>query len=114
MQYKNSVQTTKNDALQPITVRAKNSVDLSFDRGKSSPRKPLYNIDLSGKSRIIETAGNIIATNNQSSVSPSSGNTTRGRRMVNTMDQNSKRRVHENGLSMLSEHYAAIRHRENL
>ena len=113
MQYKNSVQTTKNDALQPITVRAKNSVDLSFDRGKSSPRKPLYNIDLSGKSRIIETAGNIIATNNQSSVSPCSGNTTR-RRMVNTIDQNSKRRVHENGLSMLSEHYAAIRHRENL
>ena len=88
-------------------------MDLSFDRGKSSPRKPIYNIDLSGKSRIIETAGNIIPANNQSSVSPSSGNTTR-RRMVNTIDQNSKRRVHENGLSMLSEHYAAIRHRENL
>ena len=113
MHYKNSVQTTKNDALQPITVRSKNSVDLSFDRGKSSPRKPIYNIDLSGKSRIIETAGNILSTNNQSSVSPSSGNTTR-RRMVNMIDQNSKRRVHENGLSMLSEHYAAIRHRENL
>ena len=34
--------------------------------------------------------------------------------MVNFIDQNSKRRVHEDGLSMLNEHYSAIRHQENL
>ena len=34
--------------------------------------------------------------------------------MTSFIDQNSRRRVHENGLSMLNEHYAAKRQQQNL
>ena len=66
MQPKKSVQTTRNDELLPMTGQStERSLDLSFENEKGNPRKQIYTLDLSGKSRIIETGGQTLVLDNQ-------------------------------------------------